>query len=58
MPLRCYVFIDFKIDELMNQDLGQMQMYVNYFERYERVEDENPTIGIYYASRVMRFLRI
>ena len=44
--LRCYVLIDFKIDELTHQDLGQMQMYVNYFDRYERVEDENPTIGI------------
>jgi hypothetical protein len=33
-----------------------MKMYVNYFDRYERVEDENPTIGIYYASRVMRLL--
>ncbi len=44
--LRCYVLIDFKIDELTHQDLGQMQMNVNYFDRYERVEDENPTIGI------------
>ncbi len=44
--LRCYVLIDFKIDELTHQDLGQMQMYVNYFDRYERVESENPTIGI------------
>ncbi len=44
--LRCYVLIDFKIDELTHQDLGQMQMYVNYFDRYEKVEDENPTIGI------------
>ena len=44
--LRCYVLIDFKIDELTHQDLGQMQMYVNYFDRYERVEGENPTIGI------------
>lgn len=44
--LRCYVLIDFKIDELTHQDLGQMQMYVNYYDRYERVEGENPTIGI------------
>ena len=44
--LRCYVLIDFKIDELTHQDLGQMQMYVNYFDHYEKVEDENPTIGI------------
>lgn len=44
--LKCYVLIDFKIEELTHQDLGQMQMYVNYFDRYERVEGENPTIGI------------
>jgi len=37
---------EIKIDELTHQDLGQMQMYVNYFERYERVAGENPTIGI------------
>ncbi|MCD8131439.1 MAG: PDDEXK nuclease domain-containing protein [Lachnospiraceae bacterium] len=44
--LRCYVLIDFKIDELTHQDLGQMQMYVNYYDRYEITENENPTIGI------------
>lgn len=44
--LRCYVLIDFKADELTHQDLGQMQMYVNYYDRYEKVEGENPTIGI------------
>lgn len=44
--LRCYVLIDFKIDELTHQDLGQMQMYVNYYNRYEKTDDENPTIGI------------
>ena len=44
--LRCYVLIDFKVDELTHQDLGQMQMYVNYYDRYERTEGENPTIGI------------
>ncbi len=44
--LRCYVLIDFKIDELTHQDLGQMQMYVNYYDRYEKIEEENPTIGI------------
>ena len=32
--------------ELSNQDLGQMQMYVNYYDRYEKIEGENPTIGI------------
>ena len=44
--LRCYVLIDLKLDKLTHQDLGQMQMYVNYFDRYVKTEDENPTIGI------------
>jgi predicted nuclease of restriction endonuclease-like (RecB) superfamily len=44
--LRCYVIIDLKIGELKHQDLGQMQMYVNYFDRYVKLEDEQPTIGI------------
>ncbi len=44
--LRCYVLIDLKIGKLTHQDLGQMQMYVNYFDRYEKKENENPTVGI------------
>ena len=44
--LRCYVVIDLKTEKLTHQDLGQMQMYVNYYDRYEKTEDENPTIGI------------
>jgi len=44
--LRCYVIIDLKIGELRHQDLGQMQMYVNYFDRHVKLEDEQPTIGI------------
>ena len=44
--LRCYVLIDLKIGKLTHQNLGQMQMYVNYFDRYVKTEDENPTIGI------------
>jgi predicted nuclease of restriction endonuclease-like (RecB) superfamily len=44
--LRCYVLIDLKIGELKHQDLGQMQMYVNYFDRYMKLKDEEPTIGI------------
>ena len=44
--LRCYVIIDLKRDRLTHQDLGQMQMYVNYFDRYVKLEDEKPTIGI------------
>ena len=44
--LKCYVIIDLKINKLSHQDLGQMQMYVNYFDRYVRMDDEKPTIGI------------
>ena len=44
--LRCFVLIDLKTEKLRHQDLGQMQMYVNYYDRYEKTEDENPTIGI------------
>ena len=44
--LRCYVLIDLKIGKLAHQDLGQMQMYVNYFDRHVKLTDENPTIGI------------
>lgn len=44
--LRCYVLIDLKVDELTHQDLGQMQMYVNYYDRYVKADDENPTVGI------------
>ncbi|GAB1453400.1 PDDEXK nuclease domain-containing protein [Draconibacterium sp.] len=44
--LKCFVLIDLKIGKLTHQDLGQMQMYVNYFDRFEKQELENPTIGI------------
>ena len=44
--LKCYVVIDFKIDDLTHQDLGQMQMYVHYFDRYVKTADENLTVGI------------
>ena len=49
--LRCYVLIDLKRGELTHQDLGQMQMYVNYFDRYVKTEDELPTIGIVLCAR-------
>lgn len=39
--LRCYILIDFKADELAHQDLRQMQMNVNYFDRYDRFEGGN-----------------
>lgn len=44
--LQCYVLIDLKIDKLTHQDLGQMQMYVNYYDRYVKQDFEHPTIGI------------
>lgn len=44
--LKCFVLIDLKIGELKHQDIGQMQMYVNYYDREVRLEDENKTIGI------------
>ena len=44
--LRCYVVIDLKLDKLTHQDLGQMQMYVNYYDRHVRLPEENPTIGL------------
>ncbi|MEZ5009600.1 MAG: PDDEXK nuclease domain-containing protein [Chitinophagales bacterium] len=44
--LRCFVLIDLKIGEIKHQDLGQMQMYVNYYDREIRLEDENKTVGI------------
>ena len=44
--LQCYVLIDLKTDELVHQDLGQMQMYVNYYDRNVIEDHEKPTIGI------------
>ena len=44
--LKCFVLIDLKIGEVIHQDLGQMQMYVNYYDRYVKFPDENDTIGI------------
>lgn len=44
--LQCYVLIDLKMDKLTHQDLGQMQMYVNYYDHYVKQDFEKPTIGI------------
>jgi predicted nuclease of restriction endonuclease-like (RecB) superfamily len=49
--LRCYVLIDLKIGKLAHQDLGQMQMYVNYFDRCVKRADENPTVGIILSKK-------
>jgi predicted nuclease of restriction endonuclease-like (RecB) superfamily len=44
--LRCFVLIELKTHKLTHQDLGQLQMYVNYYDRTQKLSDENPTIGI------------
>ena len=44
--LRCFVLFDLKLDKLTHQDIGQMQMYVHYYDRKVKLEEENPTIGI------------
>ena len=44
--LKCFVLIDLKIGEVTHQDLGQMQMYVHYFEEEMMNEGDNPPIGI------------
>ena len=44
--LRCYVLIDLKLGKLTHQDLGQMQMYVNYFDRHVKTDAEAATVGI------------
>ena len=44
--LRCFVVIELKMGKLTHQDLGQLQMYVNYYDRVEKTAEENPTIGI------------
>lgn len=44
--LRCFIIIDLKIGKVSHQDIGQMQMYVNYYDREIKQDDENKTIGI------------
>ena len=44
--LRCFVLFDLKIGEIKHQDIGQMQMYVNFYDRQVKLPDENKTIGI------------
>ena len=48
--LRCFVLVDLKLGKLTHQDLGQMQMYVNFFDRFQRAEHEAKTIGIVLCS--------
>jgi len=44
--LRCFVIIDIKTQKITHQDIGQLQMYVNFYDRIEKIPEENPTIGI------------
>jgi len=44
--LRCFVLFDVKTKKITHKDIGQLQMYVNYYDRTEKLPDENPTIGI------------
>ena len=44
--LRCFVVIEIKTHKMTHEDLGQLQMYVNYYNRYEKLPDENSTVGI------------
>ena len=44
--LRCFVIIELKTHKITHEDIGQLQMYVNYYDRNEKTPDENPTIGI------------
>jgi hypothetical protein len=44
--LRCYFLVDLKIGKVTSQDIGQMQMYVNYYDREVKLPEENPTIGL------------
>jgi predicted nuclease of restriction endonuclease-like (RecB) superfamily len=44
--LQCFVLFDLKLGDLTHQDLGQMQMYVNYYDRYEKTAEESHTVGV------------
>ena len=44
--LKCYVLIDLKVGKLTHQDLGQLQLYVNYYDRERRTTGDNPTLGL------------
>jgi hypothetical protein len=48
--LKCFLVIDLKVGELTHQDIGQMDMYVRYFEDQVRQEGDNPTIGLILCS--------
>jgi len=49
--LKCYVIIDLKTGKLSHSDLGQLQLYVNYFDREVKQENDNPTIGLVLCTK-------
>ncbi len=49
--LRCFVVVELKTHEITHQDIGQLQMYVNYYDRQEKLPEENPTIGILLGTK-------
>lgn len=54
--LKCFVVIELKTEKMSHQDLGQLQMYVNYYDRYEKLPEENPTVGILLSPIKNKFL--
>lgn len=44
--LKCYVIVDLKTDKLTHADLGQIQLYVNYYDKEIKMTNDNPTIGL------------
>ncbi len=48
--LKCFVLIDLKVGKLTHLDIGQMDFYVRYFEKEERLEGDNPSIGVILCS--------
>lgn len=52
--VKCFVIIDLKIGKITHQDIGQMQMYVNYYDREIKNDDENPTVGILLSTNKNR----
>ena len=49
--LKCFVIIDLKMGKITHQDIGQMQMYVNYYDRDIKGKDENKTVGILLSTK-------
>ena len=55
--LRCFVVVEIKTEKITHKDIGQLQMYVNYYDRVEKLQDENPTVGILLCARKKRCCR-